>query len=263
MPDRIVELEQELFHACLELTPPDQDAYLEQACREDAPLRRRIERLLAAHRNASESEDVMEDRIGPYRLIRVLGEGDGNAAWHLEVRRDLARVLLGELDAPLDLPHRRQILVYLEPIGRAERRDERVGAIGHEIENAAALTTTARARLWIEPGVEAAEQPFERQARVRFWRHGRGGTAPRNAVRVRAAISRVAVADRARLVASQLDRWEPRLRADMRRGDLVHRHAVLDVGTRGLLRMNAGEPCGAFAGMIAGTSFLNSGRMAS
>jgi tetratricopeptide (TPR) repeat protein len=48
--------ERELFLACLELTPEERRAYLSRTCRGHRELRRRIERLLAAHRRA-ERED--------------------------------------------------------------------------------------------------------------------------------------------------------------------------------------------------------------
>src|SRR5262245_41295248 len=75
--------EEELFHACLELTQAEWSSYLEHACA-DSRLRYRVERLLAAHRRAENAplnrrrslpvEDVPV-HIGPYRLTGLLGEG--------------------------------------------------------------------------------------------------------------------------------------------------------------------------------------------
>ena len=50
----------------------------------------------------------------------------------------------------------------------------------------------------------------------------------------------------------ELERGEPRLRADVLRGDLVDRDAVLDVGAGRLLRVDAGEVAGRRARVVAG-----------
>ena len=49
----------------------------------------------------------------------------------------------------------------------------------------------------------------------------------------------------------ELEGGEARLRPDGLRGDLVDGDAVLDVGARGLLRMDAGQERGPGAGMVA------------
>ena len=100
--------------------------------------------------------------------------------------------------------------------------------------------------------VSSAEQALEHQARVGLGRHRRRRAAPGEAVGVGAAVARVAVADHARVLAAELERGEPRLPADLLRGDLIDRDAVLDVGAGGLARMDAGQERRAGARVVAG-----------
>ena len=86
--------------------------------------------------------------------------------------------------------------------------------VAHEIEDAAAIQQPPRARFRRQAGVDVAEQPLEHQPRIRLRRHRRRRAAPREAVGVGAGIAGVAVADGARVVAAELQRGEPRLRAD-------------------------------------------------
>ena len=67
----------------------------------------------------------------------------------------------------------------------------------------------------------------------------------------RPGVARIAVADGPRIVASELERGEPRRRTDVLRRDLVDRDAVLDVGAGGLAGMDAGQVRGGRAGVIA------------
>src|SRR5262245_48556736 len=82
-----------IFFAALEKgAPEDRAAYLNEACGDDAELRRHVERLLSAHPNvgnflqsgpaalgsATGELPVTErpgDAIGPYKLMEEIGEG--------------------------------------------------------------------------------------------------------------------------------------------------------------------------------------------
>lgn len=102
-----------IFDAALQKTSPEERAaYLDAACGGDSPLRRRLERLLAAHPRAAgsfletpptELQPHMEIApiaegpgtvIGPYRLLQQIGEGGFGVVYMAEqqtpVRRKVA-----------------------------------------------------------------------------------------------------------------------------------------------------------------------------
>jgi len=98
-----------LFDALLELPEEEREAALDRGCKDDPELRRAVERLMAAEAEAGTflatpavpraaipsslrhavgpADDLVGTRVGPYRLVRFLGDG-GMGTVYLSQRED-------------------------------------------------------------------------------------------------------------------------------------------------------------------------------
>lgn len=131
---------EQLFAELVDLTVPEQQDHLARTCADDAEVRAQVERLLRAHADVggfleeldadrasalidSSDAEVIDLRLGPYRVMREIGRG-GMGAVYLAERADgsfdqrvaLKRVKRG-LDTELILQrflHERRILARLE-----------------------------------------------------------------------------------------------------------------------------------------------------
>jgi serine/threonine protein kinase/WD40 repeat protein len=96
----------EVFEACLAVSVDDRDEVLRRNCGGDPELERQVRRLLEAHDRAQSaglegtcwSQPAPPTQIGPYRLIRVVGEGGMGVVYEAEqlqpVRRRVALKLI-------------------------------------------------------------------------------------------------------------------------------------------------------------------------
>lgn len=93
--------EADLFAAALALPAPERDRYLKRACSTDGVLLERLTHLLDVFRDATTFisdgpvvDGDVTDRIGPYRLLKELGEGGCGVAYLAEqthpIRRQVA-----------------------------------------------------------------------------------------------------------------------------------------------------------------------------
>jgi serine/threonine protein kinase len=129
----------ELFEAALNLRASERTAFVEHACSSDGQLRVEVHRLLNAYENADEllksaapAADLFSDefracmagrRIGPYQVLRELGEGGmgtvylarrADQAFQKEVALKLVRPLAGGAELLNRFQQEREILASLD-----------------------------------------------------------------------------------------------------------------------------------------------------
>ena len=112
----------------------------------------------------------------------------------------LARESFGVLDPLFDVPDGVKIFVDFAAIRRADGGGDFLGVLPNHVEDALAIERPLGARLRIEAEIHGAEEPLEDQARIAVRRERRSWVPPREPVHVGAAISGIAIANRARIV---------------------------------------------------------------
>src|SRR5262245_48789301 len=95
----------DIFAEALKLLPADWPQFLDRACGDDAALRKRLENLLAAHREAGTLPPPGDDvaathdpiiecvgaQIGRYKLLQQIGEGGFGVVYMAEQQQPVRR----------------------------------------------------------------------------------------------------------------------------------------------------------------------------
>jgi serine/threonine protein kinase/tetratricopeptide (TPR) repeat protein len=168
-----VQTAEQIFSAAIQVAADaERQALLDQACAGDPALRRRVERLLHANSvadhflespppgidlslSAATTADPLETTIGPYRLIRVIGEGGMGVVYLAEQQEPVQRKVALKIIKPgLD---NRQVIARFE----AER--QALALLDHPniariLDAGAVPLRTADCGLWIDE-MRAAPNP--------------------------------------------------------------------------------------------------------
>jgi tetratricopeptide (TPR) repeat protein len=145
------------FHEASERPPGERAAYLDQACVEDTELRAAVEALLAdldtdhtaglrdqAGRAVLSALEPLPDRLGPYRLLHVLGEGGMGVVYEAEQEQPRRRVAVKVV---------RPGLASETALRRFRDEASILGRLAHpgiaQVLQAGATTTAAGERPWI------------------------------------------------------------------------------------------------------------------
>ena len=156
-------------------------------------------------------------------------------------QRQLPRALqLGGADAPLDVPHRIDVLGYLGPVARPQDPLQalQLGQNGVDDGPVAFEPGQPRGRIRAAAGTE---QALEDGAGIPLDGQRRGRRPPRDGVRVGAARAPIAGAHHRIRLDAELQRRELRLPGELARGHLVHRHRRVHIGAGRQLERGRGQ----------------------
>src|SRR4029453_15002297 len=132
----------------------------------DADLRVRPVALLGPQHERDDTGQIalVSQHLQIEHQLRMLFEAPRNARGTIHVRKLARRLLLGALNAPLDVAHALEILAEPRAVARADRPHETSGGLGDRVEEAAILLQSGTARDGIR-AVAVPEQPLEHRTR--------------------------------------------------------------------------------------------------
>ncbi len=165
----------------------------------------------------------------------------------------LGRLFLGHLHLALHFAHRRQILIQLALVGVTQAARQLFRIVRHQVQNALVDALAAQPRCRIARVFATTKQTFKHRTRIHFRRIRNRSTAPRDAVHIRAGITRIAVPCQVTVFNAKLQRRQPRLRTNLLRRHLIHRCAHRNIRTCRLARMHARQETGGRTRVVART----------